>query len=174
MVWEAMRESDFMEGTKDNLVKVKRLAVLNLVLTAVVLVLNLLVIPNLFWIENPDGDYTYETVEDTIETVIIPVVINVILSLNILVLRIGSDKLEACKKCISVSLIGILVNIFQAGLGVYTAVTHFDRMSLDGGKVSQSYVYINSVFLIVGMISVGMVFVYGLLIKLSLTKKESK
>lgn len=159
---------------KNNFMKTKRLALLILVLTVVVLVLNLLVIPNLFWIENPDGDYTYETMEDEIETVIIPIVINVILSLNILVLRIGSDKLEACKKCISVSLIGILVNIFQAGLGVYTAITHFERMSLEGDKVAQSYVYVNSVLLLVGMISVGMVFVYGLLIKLSSTKKESK
>ena len=157
---------------KNNFMKTKKLALLILVLTVLVLVLNLLVIPDLFWIENPDGDYTYETIEDEIETIIIPIVINVILSLNILVLRIGSDKLETCKTCISVSIIGILVNIFQAGLGVYTAVTHFDRMSLEGDKVAQSYVYVNAVLLAIGIISVAMMFTYVMIIKMSVSEKK--
>ncbi len=160
-----------MKGTKDSLVKVKRLAVLNLVLTAIVLVLDIIVMPRLFWGEHPDGEYIYEFVEDSNIILIMPIVINIVLA-AVVVIRSMSDKLKVYKSYVSVSILGILVNIFQADLAVDTAVTHFDRMSLDGNIVAQAYVYINITFLIIGMISIGMVFVYGLLIKLSLTKKS--
>jgi len=141
---------------KDNLINTKKYAIANLVMTVAVLILSLYVIPSLFWIENPDGDYTYETVEDAIEMIIIPIVINMILTVNMFVSRKVSDKW----KIFAVGILGIFVNFFQARLVIDTAVAHFRIMSLDGGNVARSYVFINSVWIVIGVISVAMLFGY--------------